>query len=117
MNRVEVLFEHTSYGFVWRGVRGADGGHRVEKRGVNAERWSVVVWAGSREALDDYRPGGALMQSKYHRPDYMRKLRRGINRCRARDGHPIGDCDDCRKLREALIETLSPPVERAGPPR
>lgn len=107
-NRIEVVFEHRSWGFVWRGVKGSDGGYRVEKRGVNAKRWSIQVWGGI-DVLDQYRLDGALMSAKYRRLDYLRKLRREIERCRKT--HSVKesyrwyvDCERCKQLSQEIDE-------------
>ncbi|MBK7889566.1 MAG: hypothetical protein IPJ84_01575 [Bdellovibrionales bacterium] len=38
----------------YRGVKAADGGHRMEKRGVCARKFKPFMWCGSLESLYQY---------------------------------------------------------------
>jgi hypothetical protein len=59
--KLEVLFEHRSYGYDWRGVRAATGGYRVDRRKVGSLTYRPVMWTGNRDFVEAYQVGGAMM--------------------------------------------------------
>jgi hypothetical protein len=55
--QIRIIFEFTllrpklTY---YRGVQGADGGYRMEKRGVDAKKFKTCMWTGSEDRVCDY---------------------------------------------------------------
>jgi hypothetical protein len=107
--KIEVLWEHTSWGWVWRGVIGGDGGGRVERRGLRAKTWSVVCWC-SADYMADYREDGALMHANFRAREALKKLRGEIARCpggvrverRAPAAPAVIHDECCRDLKDEL---------------
>jgi hypothetical protein len=51
----EVLFQYEKDGRIWRGVRAADGGYRMERKGPTAKKFKAFMWCGGERCLDVYR--------------------------------------------------------------
>lgn len=52
--RIKVIFEFVCpkpKPVIYRAVQGADGGYRMEKRGVDAKTFKPLMWCGGKDSL------------------------------------------------------------------
>ena len=56
---IEVLFEFTIHEknqrLEYRGVKGADGSYRIEKRRLGSKKYRAVMWTGTIEGVERFR--------------------------------------------------------------
>lgn len=66
--KISVLFEYEVAGMVVRGVRDAEGNHRIERKRVASKKFRTVMWTGNNPSAlnwynsEDYRSD---LQKKY----------------------------------------------------
>lgn len=56
---IEVLFEFSVHEkkqtLEYRGVRGADGCYRIEKRRIDSKKYRAIMWTGAIEGVEKFR--------------------------------------------------------------